>query len=125
MTFVRQNAKESSVSHDESPWRNPDRHHSRPSAKYSVRQLPLRGLLMRVPPERCSRYNAALQLRSFILSVLMTSPIFDNSSALVTLMNELEGLENGVIVRDCFEVCQKMSTKHEWPRIAGNSFPQL
>ena len=65
--FVRQNAKESSVSHDESPWRNPDRHHSRPSVKYSVRQLPLRALLMRVPPERCSRYNAVLQLRSFCM----------------------------------------------------------
>ena len=35
-------------------------------------------------------------------------------------MNELEELENGVIVHDCFEVCQKMSTKHEWPRFAGN-----
>ena len=52
--------------------------------------------------------------------MLAASYIFVHSRSSVTLMNELEELENGVIVHDCFEVCQKMSTKHEWPRFAGN-----
>ena len=42
--------------------------------------------------------------------MLAASYIFVNSRSPVTLMQQLEGLENGVIVRDCFEVGQKMST---------------
>ena len=70
-------------------------------------------------PRRGRRYSSG----AWSSSGLAASYICVNSRSSVTLMNELEGLENGVIVRDCFEVCQKMSTKHEWPRIAGNTFP--